>query len=247
MLTKSELDKIALEYHSNDLLKDKFIEDECQFHTYNWVFDYIDDGCSILELGYGEGNFTEELVRRNFIPTVLDGSDVLLSIAKEKFGSNIKTIHALFEDFVTTEKFDIIIATHVLEHVDDPIALLRHLKTCLKEDGKIIIIVPNRNSLHRRLSVLMEIQPTLDTLSSRDILVGHQRVYDFDTLESHVKIADFDILGKAGFFLKVLPNSMMTEFSIELIRALNKISDKINPDLLGNIGLVVVNKTPNND
>ena len=72
-VTKEELDKIAHEYHEQDLMKDKFIEDECQFYTYDWVFENMKGCTTVLEMGYGEGNFTEELVKRNFKPTVLDG------------------------------------------------------------------------------------------------------------------------------------------------------------------------------
>ncbi len=242
MITKTELDKIASEYHSNDLLNDKFIEDECQFYTYNWVFNHIKEGDKILELGYGEGNFTEELVRRNFYPTVLDGSSVLLDIAKRKFGDKIITINELFEDFKCQDKFDIIIATHVLEHVDDPVLLLKGLKANLKEGGRIIIIVPNSNSLHRKLSVIMKLQEDLDTLSNRDVLVGHQRVYNFGMLEEHIESADLHLISKAGFFLKILPNSMMTDFSVDLIKALNQISSEIDINLLANIGVVAIKK-----
>jgi SAM-dependent methyltransferase len=182
-------------------------------------------------------------VRRNFCPTVLDGSEVLLKTAREKFGDKIRTIHALFEDFSTSEKYDIIIATHVLEHVDEPVALLRHLKQFLSENGRIIIIVPNKNSIHRRLAVSMNLQPTLDTLSARDLLVGHQRVYDFDSLEIDIRCADLEVESRAGFFLKVLPNSMMVKYSKDLIRALNTISSDVEPDLLANIGLVAVRKS----
>jgi 2-polyprenyl-3-methyl-5-hydroxy-6-metoxy-1,4-benzoquinol methylase len=238
MITKKELDKIALEYHSNDILKDKFIEDECQFYTYDWVFDYILEGDNILELGYGEGNFTEEIVRRNFIPTIIDGSEILLKSAKEKFNHRVKIVHELFEDFVSVEKFDVIVATHVLEHVDDPILLLNRLKNNLNQGGRIIIIVPNSNSIHRKLSVLMNLQPELNSLSGRDLLVGHQRVYNFELLEEHIKASGLDVIGKKGFFLKILPNSMMTEFSVELIKALNTISPEIDINLLANIGIV---------
>lgn len=241
MTTKTELDKIALEYHSNDILNDKFIEDECQFYTYNWVFDHISQSDNILELGYGEGNFTKELVRRNFIPTVIDGSEVLLKTAKEKFQDNIKIVHELFEDYTSVEKFDVIIATHVLEHVDNPILLLNKLKENLNKNGKLIIIVPNAHSIHRKLSVLMGLQPKLDSLSKRDILVGHQRVYNFETLEEHIKAAGLNVISKNGFFLKILPNSMMTGFNLDLIKALNQISTDIDIDLLANIGIVASN------
>jgi len=239
MISKKELDNIAVTYHSNDILQDKFIEDECQFYTYDWVFKHISEKSSILELGYGEGNFTEELVKRNFQPTIIDGSNVLLEIANKKFKDKIKVVNELFENFDSKELYDIIIATHVLEHVDDPILLLKKLSNILNHNGKIIIVVPNANSIHRKLSVLMNLQPKLDTLSNRDVIVGHQRVYNFLTLENDVSTAGLKIIEKTGFFLKVLPNSMMKDFDINLIKALNTISVDIDMNILANIGMVV--------
>lgn len=237
-VTKQELDKIAHEYHEQDLMQDKFIEDECQFYTYNWVFENM-KGCStVLEMGYGEGNFTEELVKRNFKPTVLDGSEVLLKKAKQLHGDKVEVASALFEEYQPTQKFDCVLATHVLEHVDEPIVLLKEMKKWLNENGKIIIIVPNKESLHRQLAVIMGLQPALDTLGARDKLVGHQRVYSIDTLSKDVSESGLKVIETAGFFLKTLPNSMMLDYSKDLVIALNKVSPIMPKNLLANIGLV---------
>jgi 2-polyprenyl-3-methyl-5-hydroxy-6-metoxy-1,4-benzoquinol methylase len=41
--------------------------------------------------------------------------------------------------------------THILEHVDDPVQVLKIAKKFLKEDGVLIADVPNAHSLHREL------------------------------------------------------------------------------------------------
>ena len=236
-LTKDELNKIALEYHDKDPMGDKFIEDACQYYTYDWVFKQISDCQSVLELGYGEGNFTAELINRNFIPTVIDGSDILLKEAKKLHGDNINVECCLFEDYNPIQKFDCILATHVLEHVDDPIHLLKKMKGWLNDKGSIIVIVPNKESIHRQLAVIMGLQNELDSLSNRDLLVGHQRVYSIDTLSKDFIEAGLTIKEKSGFFLKVLPNSMMLNYSNDLINALNLISESIPSNFLANIAI----------
>ena len=237
-LTKRELNEIAARYHGKNPMGDKFIEDLAQRYTYDWVFSQMEGCASVMELGYGEGNFTEALVERGFMPTVLDGSDILLNRAKEVHGDRIITACGLFEEFVPEGKYDCVLATHVLEHVDDPVLLLCHMKKWLTTDGKIIIIVPNKESIHRQLAVLMDLQPSLDTLGERDKLVGHQRVYSLSTLEEDVTSAGLMVGATAGFFLKTLPNSMMLDFSPELITALNRVSSDIPKHLLANIGMV---------
>jgi 2-polyprenyl-3-methyl-5-hydroxy-6-metoxy-1,4-benzoquinol methylase len=236
-LTKDELNKIALEYHEKDPMGDKFIEDNCQFYTYDWVFEQISECQSVLELGYGEGNFTAELINRNFKPTVIDGSDILLKDAKKLHGGKINVECCLFEEYNPTQKFDCILATHVLEHVDDPVHLLKRMKGWLNNNGIIVVIVPNKESIHRQLSVIMGLQKQLDSLSKRDLLVGHQRVYSIDTLSNDFIDAGFEIKEKSGFFLKVLPNSMMLNYSNDLVNALNLISKNIPSNLLANIAI----------
>ncbi|MBP1965208.1 methyltransferase domain-containing protein [Paenibacillus aceris] len=48
------------------------------------------------------------------------------------------------ETFKDEEKFDFIIASHVLEHVPDLIFFLRDASSALKENGKIIILYPDK-------------------------------------------------------------------------------------------------------
>jgi hypothetical protein len=76
---------------------------------------------------------------------------------------------------------------------------------------------------------------TLDELSPRDRQVGHQRVYDFDSLENDLNKSGFEVGRKKGFFLKPLPNSMMTSFDPKLIVEFNKSSILLPDQYLANI------------
>lgn len=240
--TKLELEKIYKQYHSQDVMKDKFIEDASQVYTYDWVFKMIEGRKTVLELGYGEGNFTEQLVERGFDVTVVDGSISLLNEAKKLHGNKLKCEHELFEEYSPKIKYDCILATHVLEHVDEPVLLLSKMKSWIKDNGIIVIIVPNKESIHRQLAVIMGLQPELDSLSARDKIVGHQRVYSIETLTKDILEAKLVVKETAGFFLKTLPNSMMLNYSNELIQALNIISPQIPKNLLANIGVIAQNE-----
>ncbi len=237
-ITKKELDKIADEYHSQDVMRDKFIEDAGQLYTFNWVFKSISDCRTVLEMGYGEGNFTAELIKRDYRVTLVDGSEALLKKARDSYKDKVLTECSLFEEYSAKDKFDCVLATHVLEHVDYPVPLLERMKTWIKPNGKIILIVPNKESLHRQLAVIMKLQPALDTLGARDMLVGHKRVYSLETLTADVLKSGLKVKETTGFFLKVLPNSMMLSYSKELINALNEVSPLIPKNLLANIGLI---------
>ena len=48
-----------------------------------------------------------------------------------------------------TRKYDLVIASHILEHAREPVELLKHLLTCLNEEGSLLCAVPiNERVVH---------------------------------------------------------------------------------------------------
>jgi len=85
----------------------------------------------------------------------------------------------------------------------------------------------------------MGLQDSLYTLSKRDLIVGHQRVYDLKSLKKQVKSSGFKILEEKGFFLKPLSNGQMLEYDMNLLKAMNEISEELPFRFMANIALVV--------
>jgi len=200
------------------------------------------EGPLVLELGYGAGVWTPELISRFGHSYLVDGSARLLALARELYGDNdLTTFHSLFEEFVPPEGllFNTVVATHVLEHVEDPARVLRAARTWLAANGKILVIVPNANSLHRELSVLMGTRKTVYDLNAHDHKIGHRRVYDLAALRRDVTDAGYRIVMERGLFLKTLPNRMMTEFSDSLLKALVDISDILPPEWMANLVMLI--------
>lgn len=230
------LEQIAHQYHLNDEVPDKFIEDLCQEHCCLWLEGLVNEGDRVIELGYGEGITLARLAPRTPHYTVVEGAPSLVDAIRARH-PEVAVVPALFEDYLPPEPCDRLLALHVFEHVDDPVALGRHLRRWLRPDGEIVVIVPNRASLHRRLAVKMGLQPALDTLSPRDHLVGHQRVYDLAGLEADLRAAGFEPFERKGFFLKTLPNGMMLDHSPALIAALNALGDELPVEMTANIAV----------
>jgi 2-polyprenyl-3-methyl-5-hydroxy-6-metoxy-1,4-benzoquinol methylase len=198
-------------------------------------------GPKVLELGCGDGDWTPRMIEIFGQAYVVDASKKLLAHVAAMNKGKVTAFASLFETFMPPEglKFDTVIATHVLEHVDDPVRVLQRCRGWLAPDGIVLIIVPNATSLHRRLAVMMGIQQSVYDFSPRDHEVGHQRVYDLPALRKDVVEAGFHIIVERGLFLKILPNSMMTEFPDALLKALVDISDDMPAALMANIALVV--------
>ena len=237
-MSKSELDRIAREYHTSAKVPDKHIEDLCQRYCGDWILQALGPASRVLELGFGEGIITRMMLGARRSLTVVEGSQIVHVALQREFGTDLTAIHALFEEFSPDAPFDAVVASHILEHVDYPVALLRRIRTWLAPGGRLIVVVPNKESLHRRLAVLMKLQPKLDSLGARDKLVGHQRVYSHETLATDLKAGGFEIAETTGFFLKPVANSMMLDYSPELLAAMNEIGSQLPKELLANIGVV---------
>jgi 2-polyprenyl-3-methyl-5-hydroxy-6-metoxy-1,4-benzoquinol methylase len=238
MSTEDTIEKFAGSVYIEDKTGENFIENI--IHTTNLpsVLKKLASKGQILECGYGEGTITAPLVGLGYSVEIVEGSKQLCQAARARFGDKVTVHHSLFETFTPARPYDTVLALHVLEHVDDPQQIIRYLASWLSPGGRVVAVVPNAESLHRQLAVLMGLQPTLDHLSPRDHMVGHQRVYTLDQFVADFEAAGLVVEERFGYFVKVVPNSMMREWSPDLLRALTNISGELPTHLLANIGLV---------
>lgn len=236
-LTATGLDEYARTYYLADDVADTGIEDLQQELSIDRIARAICGAGRVLEMGYGMGLTTRALRARGFGLEVLEGSPLLAQTARET-DPDLVVHEGMFEAWGPEAPYDAVLALHVAEHVDDPVALLSHLLDWVVPGGRLVVVVPNAESLHRRLAVRMGLQPELDSLSPRDHLVGHRRVYGLDDLRADVTAAGFTPTDEFGWFLKTLPNNMMLDYSPELLEALFTVSDDLDPRLLANIGVV---------
>ncbi len=94
---------------------------------------YMNSG-SVLELGPAEGLMTDVLFPKfSDDYTVVDGADFFVESAKERH-PGIKGEASLFEDYRPGRKFDNIILGHVLEHVEDPVGILKLCSTWMRNN-----------------------------------------------------------------------------------------------------------------
>lgn len=190
-------------------------------------------GPKVLELGYGDGLWTEKLIEKFGTSYMVDGSEVHLERAKETHGEKIVTYNSLFEEFETDERFNTILATYVLEHVIDTVEVLSKVSRFLADDGEIKIVVPNSGSLHRRLAVKMGLMKRIDELGESDHLVGHRRVYSAESLRKDVMNAGLAVKREDAVFVKLLPNSMMADFSDQMLEGLFNLANELPLEMRG--------------
>lgn len=238
-LDPQTLDRFAEEYYLNAQVQDIDIEELGQRLSLDRTVAALHGAQRVLELGFGTGQTAADLLARGIGYEVVEGSARLCAIARERHPD--LTVHeAMFEQFTPPAPYDAVLALHVAEHVDDPVALFRRAADWLAPGGALIVVVPNAESLHRRLAVRMGVQDALDTLSERDHLVGHQRVYTLAGLAADLAGAGLRVEEEFGYQLKTVPNSMMADYPPELSEALVTISEELPPRILANIGVRAV-------
>ncbi len=201
-------------------------------------------GPDVLELGFGDDVWTSGVIKAFGHSSIVDGSQILLDQAARIYGDKIETHNELFESFEPPRKYDTIIASFVLEHVTDPVEVLRKASTWINEDGHILVVVPNADSFHRRAAVCMGILKTSDEIGATDKQVGHRRVYTLEKIERDIALAGLVAVRRRGLFLKFIPQGMMSGFSDELLRGYMELSASVPTEYCAIIALDCVLKQP---
>jgi ribosomal protein S18 acetylase RimI-like enzyme len=216
---KTIMMKIELERDYNSELKDT----NNHKYAYNFDFDvihpymiksfqphFVEGNC--LELGSFKGDFTKRLLPHFSSITCVEASSVALSESKKKLdkcgaGSQIEWVEGLFNDVKLPQKYDNIILTHVLEHIDNPIELLNKINNeWLSNKGKLFIVVPNANAPSRQIAVKMGLIEQNTSITPSEKEHGHKITYTLDVLESHAVKSRLNVTNRSGIFFKALAN-----------------------------------------
>ena len=192
-------------------------------------------GENVLELGCGEGLWTDALLQTYRKVTVVDASDFLLNRLKKRLGDKVECYNSYFEEFETDIKFDTILAAHILEHVEQPVTVLKKASSWLSKSGQIIIVVPNAFSLHRRIGKIMGLQEREDSPSESDKFIGHRRVYSKESLLKDITLSGLKTETFGGIGLKPLSNAQMESLGNGLINAFIEVGNQIPSELRGQI------------
>lgn len=187
-------------------------------YAYNFDFDvmhhymiesfknhFVNGSC--LELGSFKGDFTKRLIPFFDDITCVEASDVAIEICKQNLDNNITYFNALFEDVKLPKKYDNIILTHVLEHIDDPIGLLLKINNeWLSEKGKLFLVCPNANAASRQIATKMKLISHNYAITPAEAEHGHRITYSLDTLERDTVASGLNIIHRGGIFFKALAN-----------------------------------------
>lgn len=162
---------------------------------------------NLLELGCYKGNFTERFLPYFSDITCVEASDAAIAEAKVKLGNKAKFVNAMFEDAELPRRYDNIVLTHVLEHLDDPVLVLKRINDeWLAEGGRFFLVCPNANAPSRQIAVKMGLISHNTAVTAAEAKHGHRCTYTLDTLERDAVAAGLNVVHRSGIFFKALAN-----------------------------------------
>lgn len=139
----------------------------------------LDGVASVLEIGVGQGALGFRLAERyRYVGLELD--EPALAVARRRFerAGRGELVHGDLDALPPGERFDLIVATEVLEHYDDDVAALELWRTRLAPRGALLLSVP----------------AFPDRFGPWDVKAGHFRRYEREGLAGALQAAGFETL-----------------------------------------------------
>lgn len=133
--------------HPNFLARDIFWQR--LEYAYKYIKEYIDSSANVLDFGGGSGVFSKSLASYFEKVTIIDlDTDDAMNI-KEYFGlNNVEIITQNILDFDCENKFDLIVATDVLEHFKDLNLPIEFFYKYLNTNGHLLVTLPTENYIY---------------------------------------------------------------------------------------------------
>ena len=202
-------------------LRDLMSDSERKFKVKNRMINEIDfvnslNGGRILDAGCGPGFFLAE-INDNWEKYGVEISKYNIDFINEHF-PDVKTSLSKLEELEYEDNFfDVIYCFQVIEHVEDPIQIIKEFKRVIKPNGTIILSTPNIESFVSR-----RFKGNYRLLGKSHILM-----WSPDTIKQLLKLIDYKIT-KVSF-----PYFRTDYFTIKnVLRLFDK--NKISPPFYGN-------------
>jgi SAM-dependent methyltransferase len=147
----------------------------------------------VLDIGCGAGSVSGELVRRGHLVHGLDVLEEAVCRAKRRgIQAEVYDLNRLPLPFEENH-FDCVLALDILEHLYDPLGLLRDLYRLLAPDGFAIVFLPLHFDIRQRLRIL----------TGKGILLYEHLLYDPNCKPWEYFHIRFFTLGEAQDLLRI--------------------------------------------
>jgi 2-polyprenyl-3-methyl-5-hydroxy-6-metoxy-1,4-benzoquinol methylase len=124
--------------------------------SHTWVERVVGGHRDVLELGCGDGWFSERLAEHGNCVTGVDLVEAprQASVLADYIRADLATEWSRVEQHLDGRRFDVILAMDVLEHLAEPAELVRRCRAFLRPGGVLVVSVPNVANITVRAALL---------------------------------------------------------------------------------------------
>lgn len=156
---------------------------------------------SVLELGSGHGWFVHLMRENGYSVDGIEISEERRAAAKERWGIILGDINLLDDsarDDSLIDRYDVIWMSHVLEHIIDPVFFLKRAARYLRNNGRIVVTVPNLHDYNKKAT---------KEYDDFCYLRGHVAYYSSESLATLLKKCGFTDVSITGDQLYSVENA----------------------------------------
>lgn len=161
----------------------------------------------VLDLGSGEGYFTRRIAQHVRVPKVW-GTDLERKVGTTGFQGCDLNKEIPYAD----ASFDVVVASHIIEHLFDTDRFAREIHRVLKDDGYAIISTPNLAAWHNIVYLLLGKQPETaavsDEMNPWVEAPGHRRIFTTTELFKFLKFHLFRVEKVVGTSMPPVPTGL---------------------------------------
>jgi len=181
---------------------------------YDYILKQIPKEGSILDLGCvsdNKGYLKKEHLFKyiNKINPNTIGVDLNYEGGGHLESEGYKISYQDVQNFEFTKKFDVIVASNIIEHLTDLNEFIISMKKHLKKNGKILIMTPNAYSFINFLAILIK--------GKRKINPGHTMWQSLETLKILFKMYNLKIK-KYEFVSEIANDSLINKLSTIIMK-----------------------------
>jgi 2-polyprenyl-3-methyl-5-hydroxy-6-metoxy-1,4-benzoquinol methylase len=146
--------------------------------------------------------------------------------------SGVRYLSKFVEDLDESDgSFDHILLSNVLEHVDEPFRALRACRARLRSGGNLHLLVPNCESLNRRIGVAMGVLSSIREIPEKEIAMGHKCTFSVSELKTLIIDSGLRLRECFGTWIKPVPTPEMIRWPEARIRACFEIASSLPPEV----------------
>lgn len=158
----------------------------------SWVAEQVEPLVrrrTVLDIGCGSGTYLKPFKERGWEVFGIDPVPAWTDFARRQLGGTERTIvtGSYGPDCFPERKFSLILFSHTVEHIPDPVAMLRSMRALLEDDGILFVATPNL------------LDPPMERLTSGFLAGAHVRLYSPGALARVLAQSGFRVEKKADF------------------------------------------------